>query len=591
MERAAIYCRISTDEDLQRYSLGGQERELRDLAARRGLEIAGVYIDQTSGAKASRPGLDRLRDDMVAGKFSVILVVDQDRLSRLDPVDWELLKREIRQAGVRVLTPSHEIDFGDEDSELLSDVFNLFARHQRRKLVKAMKRGREEALRRGIWLGKPPMGYMVDKEHKKLVPGGPGLPIVREIFRLYSEGWGSRRIARRFGISEGLVGHIIRSPVYRGTYVWNVNGKYLEIPNACEPIVDPGLWQKCNEIMDKRSQEFRYFKVCRERAILAGVLVCSECGRLMHVKTIATTVNGRRYVYVYYKHRGAERGKDHGCRARHRADHLDAQVLAAVKLLGSQPAVARRLIRLRNDESEQRRLTSEIERIQAALKSIEMKKSRLLRLYMDGNWERDLLDAERKNLELERRALEQRLAGLHDQLALARSASLDIEYITEYFAALANIDTELSPEEQRDLVQTLFPRVEVNAGGDMVITARIPLSDAGDFQSTYPPSRGCVEDEIAPPLLRHLDRLKGGTQLHCGIAEDDDELIGEEGALDKVEQHQRVLAAAERNCGDIHPLLVPAMDTVYEFKGPLHKTLKQPRIPVQHRLHSHWFKA
>ncbi|MEW6048610.1 MAG: recombinase family protein [Bacillota bacterium] len=499
MERAAIYCRISTDEDLQKYSLGGQERELRDLAARRGLEIAGVYIDQTSGAKASRPGLDRLRDDMAAGKFSIILVVDQDRLSRLDPVDWELLKREIRQAGVRVLTPSHEIDFGDEDSELLSDVFNLFARHQRRKLIKAMKRGREEALRRGIWLGKPPMGYVVDKEHKKLVPGGPGLPIVREIFQLYAEGWGSRRIARRFGISEGLVGHIIRSPVYRGTYAWTVNGKYLEIPNACEPIVDPGLWQKCNEIMDKRSQEFRYFKVCRERAILAGILVCSECGRLMQVKTIATTVNGRRYVYVYYKHRGAERGKDHGCRTRHRADHLDARVLAAIKLLGSQPAVARRLIRLRNDESEQRRLTSEIERIQAAL---QMKKSRLLRLYMDGSWERDLLDAERKNLDLEHRALEQRLAGLHDQLA--RSAALEVEYITEYFAALVNIDTELSPEEQGDLVQALFPRAEVNAGGDMVLTARIPFSDAADCQSTYPGSRVPTVEAIVLPRCARI---------------------------------------------------------------------------------------
>jgi len=41
-----------------------QLRELREYAARRGWEIAGEYVDTGwSGAKASRPELDRLMQD------------------------------------------------------------------------------------------------------------------------------------------------------------------------------------------------------------------------------------------------------------------------------------------------------------------------------------------------------------------------------------------------------------------------------------------------------------------------------------------------------------------------------------------------
>ena len=55
--RAAIYARVSTAD--QNCDL--QLRELREYAARRGWELAGEYVDTGfSGAKASRPALDRL---------------------------------------------------------------------------------------------------------------------------------------------------------------------------------------------------------------------------------------------------------------------------------------------------------------------------------------------------------------------------------------------------------------------------------------------------------------------------------------------------------------------------------------------------
>jgi len=52
---AAIYARVSTVD--QNNAI--QVRELTEYVERRGWELAEVYQDQMSGAKASRPGLDQ----------------------------------------------------------------------------------------------------------------------------------------------------------------------------------------------------------------------------------------------------------------------------------------------------------------------------------------------------------------------------------------------------------------------------------------------------------------------------------------------------------------------------------------------------
>jgi putative DNA-invertase from lambdoid prophage Rac len=77
--RTAIYCRVSTND--QDCSL--QLRELREYVARRGWTVAGEYIDEGfSGAKASRPALDRLMRDAASRVCDVVVVWKVDRFGR-----------------------------------------------------------------------------------------------------------------------------------------------------------------------------------------------------------------------------------------------------------------------------------------------------------------------------------------------------------------------------------------------------------------------------------------------------------------------------------------------------------------------------
>ena len=77
--RVALYARVSTGEQ----TVAPQLDSLREYARLRRLEIVAEYIDEgVSGAKASRPALDRLLADAKRRKFDAIAIVKLDRLGR-----------------------------------------------------------------------------------------------------------------------------------------------------------------------------------------------------------------------------------------------------------------------------------------------------------------------------------------------------------------------------------------------------------------------------------------------------------------------------------------------------------------------------
>jgi DNA invertase Pin-like site-specific DNA recombinase len=81
MTRVALYSRVSTRDHGQDVKV--QLRELREYAIRREWEIVEEYTDAGySGAKDSRPALNRLMADAGRRKFDVVLVWKLDRFGR-----------------------------------------------------------------------------------------------------------------------------------------------------------------------------------------------------------------------------------------------------------------------------------------------------------------------------------------------------------------------------------------------------------------------------------------------------------------------------------------------------------------------------
>jgi len=105
--KAAVYVRVSTGNGQQ--TTENQRRELEAYCERQGWKTT-VYDDTgVSGAKASRPALDRMMKDAVAGKIGVVVVVRIDRLAR-SVVHLLQVLQQLQAAGVGFVSTTQQID-------------------------------------------------------------------------------------------------------------------------------------------------------------------------------------------------------------------------------------------------------------------------------------------------------------------------------------------------------------------------------------------------------------------------------------------------------------------------------------------------
>ncbi|EBS1478562.1 recombinase family protein [Salmonella enterica] len=92
------YLRASTaEQDAFR-----SKNRLKEFAALHGHRIAGWYVENASGASLNRPELTRMLADMEPG--DVILIEQVDRLSRLNDAGWEILRKEITDKRLSVVS-------------------------------------------------------------------------------------------------------------------------------------------------------------------------------------------------------------------------------------------------------------------------------------------------------------------------------------------------------------------------------------------------------------------------------------------------------------------------------------------------------
>lgn len=98
MNVARIYMRVSTEaQDLKR------QESIVFTAKSAGYYIAGIYREKASGARADRPELLRMIDDLQPGE--VVIAEKIDRISRLPLVDAEKLVASIRAKGAKLSVP------------------------------------------------------------------------------------------------------------------------------------------------------------------------------------------------------------------------------------------------------------------------------------------------------------------------------------------------------------------------------------------------------------------------------------------------------------------------------------------------------
>ncbi|WP_084587814.1 recombinase family protein [Devosia riboflavina] len=324
--RAAIYARYSSDNQRDA-SIEDQIRICKERAVREGWHVVEVYSDHAiSGASLLRPGIQKLMQDGVSGKFDIVVSEAMDRLSR-DQEDIAGFYKRMQFANVTVFTLS-EGEISSLHIGLKGTMNALFLKDLAAKTHRGM-RGRVEKGKSG---GGLTYGYDVvrgvdatgDYTHGERRINDAEANIVRRIFSEHLKGLSPTAIAKQLN-SEGIAGPlggtwgpstingnrrrgtgIINNELYVGKIIWN-RLRYVKDPSTGkrisrlnEPsewvvteapelrIVDQAVWDelKSRQTLIERAPLHSHN---RPRYLLTGLMRCGCCGG-------GYTVEGRKRV-------------------------------------------------------------------------------------------------------------------------------------------------------------------------------------------------------------------------------------------------------------------------------------------------------
>lgn len=138
---AAIYVRVSTDEQTKGYSLTTQIDACNRYAEERGYTVLNTFSDDYTGASLDRPALDNLREFLSKEKISVVIVYDIDRLARRS-VYQMLIEEEFLKFGTIVEYVVGQYEDTDE-GRLQKQIRASIAEYEKAKILERSKRGKK----------------------------------------------------------------------------------------------------------------------------------------------------------------------------------------------------------------------------------------------------------------------------------------------------------------------------------------------------------------------------------------------------------------------------------------------------------------
>ncbi len=189
----AGYIRVSTEGQ----RTDSQEAELKAYCQLRGWKHFTMYTDKASGAKSTRPGLDRMMQDIRDGKVARLVVYKLDRLGR-SLTHLALILDELNRLAIPLIASSQGIDTSDDNpaGKLQLGVLMAVAEFERGIIRERVNAGLAAAKTRGVKLGRPQT-----------------LPARRdEVLRLKRAGLGVRAIGRKLEMPPSSVHKVLREP-------------------------------------------------------------------------------------------------------------------------------------------------------------------------------------------------------------------------------------------------------------------------------------------------------------------------------------------------------------------------------------------
>jgi len=302
--RAALYARVSTEEQTEGYSIDAQKRAFKRLCDEKGWIQHYEYIEAGKSAHTDdmkkRPVFKQAIDDALSGKYDVLVVHKIDRFSRKLKITLEYFEK-LGRNGVGFVSIENNIDYSTPEGKLMLTMQGGLAEFYSENLSRETKKGWNERRKQGLYCGALPFGAMKgddkipvpDTQPRQIGTNGSTVTVcnyegLKKAFDLATQGKSDREVAialntagyRTTGthgsepFSKDTVGGMVTNRFYEG-YIPDGNGGWIKAIH--EPFIEQGIFDDIQKIRDERKRGGSTINIKANTYSLSGLMRCNKC--------------------------------------------------------------------------------------------------------------------------------------------------------------------------------------------------------------------------------------------------------------------------------------------------------------------------
>jgi DNA invertase Pin-like site-specific DNA recombinase len=467
-QKVVGYIRVSSEEQVENYSLDNQEKYIKEYCDRYDKELIQIFKEEGKSAKTlKRPELLKCLNFCKLNKqdISALVVYRIDRLSR-DTSDYLAVRKTLADYGIDVFSVTEPTGRTPTDKFLeliLSGVAELD------NSIRGMRAqdGLKARFMDGWFSGKCPLGYMSIKDKSGrpiIVPNPDEFSLLQEAWIKMASGsvslrdvakWMNKvglktkwRGGKKFKLTHKSAGRIFNNKFYTG---YLVSKKWGEVRAKHEPMIDENIFYKVQEILYNRNTN-KNTKV-RRLVIhpdfpLRKILFCTHCGKPL-TGSWSKGKMGKKYGYYFCLN---------WCDKKvYPISFVNEAVVELLKKITPNPNYLKAFLLMLKRDYEKRRdkFFGNRNKMEEQVETIKWKQKQLIKGHMEGRYSDSIFDEMSKEFEHEMIAAR---TGLNESIINQYQIEEIINFSKVFMTDLSKPFIHGTPGQVRILLSSIFPK-------------------------------------------------------------------------------------------------------------------------------------
>lgn len=291
MKKCACYVRVSTENQLENYSIKEQTERLKAYCKARDLTIINIYTDGGySGSNINRPALQQMLKDITLEYIDTVIVYKLDRLSRSQKDTLLLIEDKFLANHIDFISVNENFDTSTPFGRAMIGILSVFAQLEKDQITERFTMGRVGRAKNGYFHGGgyAPTGY--DYIDGNLIINEYEAMQIKELYARFVSGhtvhdcwkYMQNKYTTKYGAwkSEALIYHILQNDIYIG----KVKFKGISYQGNHTPIISQELFDQVQNIFktSKKNMSILKHPPFKASTLLSGLLYCGKCGAKFH---------------------------------------------------------------------------------------------------------------------------------------------------------------------------------------------------------------------------------------------------------------------------------------------------------------------